>query len=147
MVDVGAADPRCKVLIVMGRTSPDAAARQRQSVVLCRSTPRRTIVRSTPVFGWQDRHGHCGSTTTTSRPPTCFGEEGSGFATTQAGAGPYPPLQCVRWARPGSMVNRVRNRVAFGPSASQLGRRAAGVAQSRNEIDQARLLAKGGVDR
>ena len=56
----GAADPRCKILIVMGRTNPDAASHQQQSMVLVPvDTPGVTIVRSTPVFGWQDQHGHC----------------------------------------------------------------------------------------
>jgi acyl-CoA dehydrogenase len=55
----GAADPRCKILIVMGRTNPDAAAHQQQSMILVpMNTPGVTIVRSTPVFGWQDQHGH-----------------------------------------------------------------------------------------
>jgi acyl-CoA dehydrogenase len=55
----GAADPPCKILIVMGRTNPDAAAYEQQSMVLePMATPGVTIVRSTPVFGCQDQHGH-----------------------------------------------------------------------------------------
>ncbi len=56
----GAADPRCKVLIVMGRTNPDAASHQQQSMILVPvDTPGVSIERSLPVFGWQDQHGHC----------------------------------------------------------------------------------------
>lgn len=79
----GAADPRCKILIVMGRTNPDAAAHQQQSMVLVPiDTPGVTIVRSTPVFGWQDRHGHCEIDYHNVRVPATnlLGEEGSGFA-------------------------------------------------------------------
>ena len=71
----GAADPRCKVLIVMGRTNPDAASHQQQSMVLVPiDTPGVNIVRSTPVFGWQDQHGHTArssTTTSASRRATC----------------------------------------------------------------------------
>jgi acyl-CoA dehydrogenase len=55
----GAADPRCKILIVMGRTNPDAASHQQQSMILVPvDTPGVSIERSLPVFGWQDQHGH-----------------------------------------------------------------------------------------
>ena len=56
----GAADPRCKILIVMGRTNPDAASHQQQSMILVPvDTPGVSVERSLPVFGWQDQHGHC----------------------------------------------------------------------------------------
>ncbi|MDT5258663.1 MAG: acyl-CoA dehydrogenase, partial [Mycobacterium sp.] len=56
----GASDPRCKILIVMGRTNPDAASHQQQSMVLVPiETPGVTVVRSTTVFGYQDQPGHC----------------------------------------------------------------------------------------
>jgi acyl-CoA dehydrogenase len=56
----GAADPRCTLLIVMGRTNPDGASHRQQSMVLVPiDTPGVEIIRSTPVFGWQDQHGHC----------------------------------------------------------------------------------------
>ncbi|WP_193763453.1 acyl-CoA dehydrogenase family protein, partial [Mycobacterium avium] len=79
----GAADPRCKILIVMGRTNPDAASHQQQSMVLVpMDTPGVTVVRSTPVFGWQDQHGHCEIVYDNVRVPVTnlLGEEGSGFA-------------------------------------------------------------------
>ena len=55
-----AGDPRCKILIVMGRTNPEAASHQQQSMVLVPiDTPGVTVVRSTSVFGYQDQPGHC----------------------------------------------------------------------------------------
>ncbi len=118
----GAADPRCKILIVMGRTNPDAAAHQQQSMVLVPiDTPGVTIVRSTPVFGWQDRHGHCEIDYHNVRVPATnlLGEEGSGFAIAQARLGPGRIHHCMRALGAAEralalMVNRVRNRVAFG---------------------------------
>ncbi|MGH3523384.1 MAG: acyl-CoA dehydrogenase family protein, partial [Mycobacterium sp.] len=83
----GAADPRCKVLIVMGRTNPDAASHQQQSMILVPvDTAGVTIVRSTPVFGWQDQHGHCEVIYDNVRVPAAnlLGEESGGFAIAQA---------------------------------------------------------------
>lgn len=151
----GAADPRCKILIVMGRTNPDAAAHQQQSMVLVPiDTPGVTIVRSTPVFGWQDRHGHCEIDYHNVRVPATnlLGEEGSGFAIAQARLGPGRIHHCMRALGAAEralalMVNRVRNRVAFGRPLAEQGVVQQAIAQSRNEIDQARLLCeKGGVD-
>ena len=69
----GAADPRCKVLIVMGKTDPEAATHRQQSMVIVpMDTPGVEILRSLPVFGRQDQHGHCEvcSPTYASRSPT-----------------------------------------------------------------------------
>src|SRR5438445_1918503 len=55
----GAADPRCRILIVMGKTDPDGPAHRRQSMVLVPlDTPGVKVVRSLPVFGYHDQHGH-----------------------------------------------------------------------------------------
>ena len=55
----GANDPRCQILIVMGRTNPDAASHQQQSMILVpRDTPGITIERDLSVFGYHDQHGH-----------------------------------------------------------------------------------------
>ncbi|HSA41950.1 MAG TPA: acyl-CoA dehydrogenase family protein, partial [Mycobacterium sp.] len=87
----GANDPRCKILIVMGRTNPDAAPHQQQSMVLVPiDTPGVQILRSTSVFGWQDQHGHAEIVYDNVRVPVAnlLGEEGSGFSIAQARLGP-----------------------------------------------------------
>ena len=56
----GAASHRCKIFIVMGKTDPDAPRHLQQSMVLVPAdTPGLTNVRHLPVFGYQDREGHC----------------------------------------------------------------------------------------
>jgi acyl-CoA dehydrogenase len=146
----GAADPRCKILIVMGRTNPEAASHQQQSMVLVPiDTPGVTVVRSTPVFGWQDQHGHCEVSYDNVRVPVTnlLGEEGSGFAIAQARLGPGRIHHCMRAIGVAEralalMVDRARTRVAFGKPLAEQGVIQQQVALSRNEIDQARLLCE-----
>ncbi|ORV58125.1 acyl-CoA dehydrogenase [Mycobacterium fragae] len=146
----GAADPRCKVLIVMGRTNPDAASHEQQSMVLVPvDTAGVTIVRSTPVFGWQDQHGHCEVIYDNVRVPVTnlLGEEGAGFAIAQARLGPGRIHHCMRALGAAEralalMVNRASNRVAFGKPLAEQGVVRESIAKSRNEIDQARLLCE-----
>jgi acyl-CoA dehydrogenase len=146
----GAADPRCKILIVMGRTNPDAASHQQQSMVLVPTdTPGVTNVRSTPVFGWQDQHGHCEVIYDNVRVPVTnlLGEEGAGFAIAQARLGPGRIHHCMR-ALGGAeralalMVDRANKRVAFGRPLAEQGVVRETIAKCRNEIDQARLLCE-----
>lgn len=144
----GAADPRCKILIVMGRTNPDAASHQQQSMVLVPiDTPGVNILRSTPVFGWQDQHGHCEIEYDNVRIPASnlLGEEGSGFAIAQARLGPGRIHHCMRALGAAEralalMVDRVQKRVAFGKPLAEQGVVREAIAKSRNEIDMARLL-------
>ena len=144
----GANDPRCKILIVMGRTNPDAASHQQQSMILVPiDTPGITIVRSLPVFGWQDQHGHAEILFENVRVPesNLLGEEGGGFAIAQARLGPGRIHHCMRAIGVAEralalMVDRVNNRIAFGKPLAEQGVVQQQVAQSRNEIDQARLL-------
>ena len=144
----GAADPRCKILIVMGRTNPEAASHQQQSMVLVPvDTPGVNIVRSTPVFGWQDQHGHCEIVFDNVRVPATnlLGEEGSGFAIAQARLGPGRIHHCMRALGAAEralalMVDRVQKRIAFGKPLAEQGVVREAIASSRNEIDQARLL-------
>jgi acyl-CoA dehydrogenase len=146
----GAADPRCKILIVMGRTNPEAASHQQQSMVLVPiDTPGVTVVRSTPVFGWQDQHGHCEVSYDNVRVPVenLLGEEGSGFAIAQARLGPGRIHHCMRALGAAERalaltVDRARNRVAFGRPLADQGVVRESIAKSRNEIDQARLLCE-----
>lgn len=144
----GAADPRCKILIVMGRTNPDAASHQQQSMILVPTdTPGVSIERSLPVFGWQDQHGHCEIRFDDARVPATnlLHEEGSGFAIAQARLGPGRIHHCMRAIGVAEralalMVERVNNRIAFGKPLAEQGVVQQQVALSRNEIDQARLL-------
>lgn len=144
----GAADPRCKILIVMGRTNPDAASHQQQSMILVPvDTPGVSIERSLPVFGWQDQHGHCEINFDNVRVPASnlLHEEGSGFAIAQARLGPGRIHHCMRAIGVAEralalMVDRVNNRIAFGKPLAAQGVVQQQVAMSRNEIDQARLL-------
>jgi len=146
----GAADPRCKILIVMGRTNPDAASHQQQSMILVPiDTPGVTVLRSLPVFGWQDQHGHCEITFENVRVPATnlLGEEGSGFAIAQARLGPGRIHHCMRALGAAEralslMVDRVQKRVAFGKPLAEQGVVREQIARSRNEIDQARLLCE-----
>lgn len=146
----GAADPRCKILIVMGRTNPDASPHRQQSMVLVPiGTPGVNIVRSTPVFGWQDQHGHCEIVFDDVRVPASnlLGEEGSGFAIAQARLGPGRIHHCLRAVGAAEralamMVDRVTKRVAFGKTLAEQGVVRESIAKSRNEIDQVRLLCQ-----
>ncbi|MGV0836882.1 acyl-CoA dehydrogenase family protein [Mycolicibacterium thermoresistibile] len=146
----GAADPRCKIMIVMGRTNPDAASHQQQSMILVPTdTPGVDIQRSLPVFGWQDQHGHCEIVFDNVRVPAenLLGEEGSGFAIAQARLGPGRIHHCMRALGSAEralalMVDRVQKRVAFGKPLAEQGVVREAIAQSRNEIDQARLLCE-----
>jgi acyl-CoA dehydrogenase len=146
----GASDPRCKVLIVMGRTDPEAASHRQQSMVLVPiDTPGVNILRSTPVFGWQDQHGHAEIVYDNVRVPATnlLGEEGAGFAIAQARLGPGRIHHCMRALGAAEralalMVDRVQKRVAFGRPLAEQGVVRESIAKSRNEIDQARLLCE-----
>ncbi|MFY2859062.1 acyl-CoA dehydrogenase family protein [Mycobacterium sp. THU-M104] len=146
----GAADPRCTILIVMGRTNPDAASHQQQSMVLVPiDTPGVTVLRSTTVFGFHDQPGHSEIVYDNVRVPVTnlLGEEGGGFAIAQARLGPGRIHHCMR-ALGGAeralalMTERARNRVAFGRPLAEQGVVREAIAASRNEIDQARLLCE-----
>ena len=144
----GAADPRCKILIVRGRPNPDAASHQQQSMILVPvDTPGVSIDRSLPVFGWQDQHGHCEITFDNVRVPSTnlLAEEGSGFAIAQARLGPGRIHHCMRAIGAAEralalMIDRVQKRVAFGKPLAEQGVVRESIALSRNQIDQTRLL-------
>ena len=146
----GANDPRCAILIVMGRTNPDAASHQQQSMILVPvDTPGVNITRSTSVFGWQDQHGHAEIVYDNVRVPASnlLGEEGMGFAIAQARLGPGRIHHCMRAIGVAEralalMVERVNSRIAFGKPLAEQGMVQNAVALSRNEIDQARLLCE-----
>lgn len=144
----GAADPRCEVLIVMGKTDPDAEVHRQQSMVIVPvDTPGVDIQRSLPVFGKQDQHGHCVVELTDVRVPVShlLSEEGGGFAAAQMRLGPGRIHHVMRALGAGEralamMVDRARTREAFGgPLARQSSVRER-IAESRIELEQARAL-------
>jgi len=144
----GAASPRCKVLILMGKTDPAAPRHLQQSMVLVPlDTPGVTVLRSLPVFGYQDREGHAEITFEDVRVPVTnlLGQEGAGFAMAQARLGPgriHHCMRCIGIAERALelMCRRVSSRVAFGGPLSEQGVVREWIADSRIEIEQARLL-------
>ena len=144
----GAADSRCAIFIVMGKTNPDANRYQQQSMVLVpRDTPGLTIERHLPVFGYQDQHGHSQLHFADVRVPVSnvVGEEGGGFAIAQARLGPGRIHHCMRLIGMAEraldlMVRRANERVAFGRPLAAQGVVREQIAESRLEIEQARLL-------
>ncbi|MGW0041489.1 acyl-CoA dehydrogenase family protein [Rhodococcus sp. NPDC003348] len=146
----GAADPRCTLLIVMGKTDPTAATHRQQSMVLVPAdAPGVTIVRDVPVFGRYDQHGHCEVVYDDVRIPAenVLGEEGSGFAIAQARLGPGRIHHCMRALGAAEralalMTTRARSRVAFGGPLAEQGVIQQQIAESRIAIDQARLLCR-----
>jgi acyl-CoA dehydrogenase len=146
----GAADPRCQVLIVMGKTDPDAASHRQQSMVLVPlQTPGVRIIRDVPVFGRYDQHGHCEVAYEDVRVPvsSLLGEEGGGFAAAQARLGPGRIHHCMRAVGAAEralamMVDRASNRVAFGKPLAEQGIVQQQIAESRVAIDQVRLLCR-----
>jgi acyl-CoA dehydrogenase len=144
----GANDPRCTILIVMGKTDPDADAYHQQSMILVPiDTPGVTIERALPVFGYLDQHGHAEITFTNVRVPATnlLGEEGSGFAIAQARLGPGRIHHCMRAIGMAEraldlMVTRAMSRHAFGKELARQGVVQTWIAESRIAIEQARLL-------
>ena len=146
----GVADERCQIFIVMGKTDPDAEPHRQQSMILVpRDTPGVTIVRNLPIFGYQDQHGHCEIVFDDVRVPAShlLAGEGDGFTISQARLGPgrvHHAMRAIGMAERAQalMVERAKSRVAFGQRLADQGVVQDLIAQSRIEIDQARLLVQ-----
>ena len=144
----GAADQRCQVFIVMGKTDTTAERHRQQSMILVpRDAPGMTIERNLPVFGYQDQHGHCEIVFRNVRVPASnmIAAQGDGFMIAQARLGPgriHHAMRAIGMAERalGLMVDRAKSRVAFGKHLSDQGVVQELIAQSRIDIDQARLL-------
>jgi acyl-CoA dehydrogenase len=146
----GAMDPRCQVLIVMGKTNPDAERHRQQSQVLVpRGTSGLAIKRSMHVFGYTDgtHGGHAEIEFTDVRVPVSnvIAGEGEGFAIAQARLGPGRIHHCMRALGAAERAleltcRRVTSRVAWGKPLAEQGVIQDWIAESRVRIEQARLL-------
>ena len=144
----GAMDERCQLLIVMGKTNPDADAYHQQSMVLVPiNTPGVKVVRNLLVFGYEDQHGHAEVSFNNVRVPVAnlLGAEGEGFALAQARLGPGRIHHCMRAIGMAEralslMIKRSIVRETFGKPLVQQGVIQEWIAQARIDIEQARLL-------
>jgi len=144
----GALDPRCKLAVFMGVTDPDTDTYHRQSMILVpMDAPGVTVVRGLPVFGHSEGGGHGETLWENVRVPkeNILGEEGAGFAIAQARLGPGRIHHCMRAIGMAEralelMAARAQSRVAFKKPLADQGVVQANIAESRMQIEQARLL-------
>ena len=145
----GAMDPRCALFIVMGVTNPDADPHRRHAMILVpRETPGVTIVRPLTVFGYDVApHGHAEVAFENARVPeeNLILGEGRGFEIAQVRLGPGRIHHCMRLIGLAqraleTMIARANSRIAFAKPLAAQGSVQREIAQSRCEIEQARLL-------
>ena len=146
----GAMDPRCEILIVMGKTDPQADSHRQQSMILVpRQTPGVTVQRGLRVFGFTDgtHGGHAEIEFRDARVPAenLIAAEGDGFALAQARLGPGRIHHCMRLIGAAEralelMCRRVSGRTAFGGPLADQGVIQDWIAESRVRIEPVRLL-------
>lgn len=145
----GAGNPRCRLLIFMGKTDPAAARHHQQSMILVpRDTPGVTVLRHLPVFGFDDApHGHMEIDFEDVRVPAdnLLLGEGRGFEIAQGRLGPgriHHAMRLIGLAERAleRMCRRVKTRVTFGRPVAEQTVTLERIAESRIRIDQARLL-------
>ncbi len=138
----------CKVLIVMGKTDPDAPKHRQQSMMVVPiDAPGVTVMRNLPVFGYADREGHAEIDFTDVRVPVTdvLKGEGEGFAISQARLGPGRIHHCMRAIGMAEralelMCARAESRITFGQKLSERANIQDWIAEARIDIEQARLL-------
>ncbi len=144
----GALHPHCRIMIVMGKTAPDGPRHRQQSQILVPlDTPGVSILRGLPVFGYQDQEGHAEILFEDVRVPASnlIAGEGDGFMIAQARLGPGRIHHCMRSIGAAeraleSMCRRAVSRVTFGEPIAARANVQDWIAESRIEIEMARLL-------
>jgi acyl-CoA dehydrogenase len=144
----GALHPHARIMIVMGKTTTEGSRYKQQSMILVPlDTPGVEIVRGLPVFGYQDQEGHAEIEFTDVRVPAAnlIGGEGDGFMIAQARLGPGRIHHCMRAIGAAeraleAMCVRAVSRVTFGQPIAMRGNIQDWIAESRIEIEMARLL-------
>jgi len=146
----GANDPRCRILIFMGKTDPDNPDRHRQQsmILVPMNTPGVTVLRHLPVLGFDDApHGHAEVDFENVRVPAgnMLLGEGRGFEIAQGRLGPGRIHHCMRLIGLAeraleSMCRRVKSRITFGRPIAEQTVTQERIAESRIMIDQSRLL-------
>jgi len=140
--------PNCRILIVMGKTNPEAPVYQQQSMILVPlDTPGVRVLRSLPVFGYHDPQGHGEVEFKDVRVPASnlIAGEGMGFAIAQARLGPGRIHHCMRAIGVAEralelLCDRADARETFGKPVSHNANIRDWIAESRIELEMARLL-------